>query len=272
MTSQTSDKKISDKKTITSSSELVAAEYHDHMAVITIDNPSKHNIMNLAAWRALPELMQRLANIEDIRLIVIRGAGDEAFVAGADISEFDDQFAGDGGLAYDAATVAAFEAMRNCPLPTLAAIKGFCMGGGLGLALACDLRFARDDAIFSIPAARLGLAYPASAVHHLQHIVGRAMAADLLFSARRLKAPEAHAAGLVQHLVSQADFESTLQAYCGQIINNAPLSIQAAKFTLDQPHATGDHEIWAKRCLNSKDYAEGRQAFRDKRAPHFSGR
>ncbi len=254
--------------------DILNADLDGPQAIITINNPDKHNIMTLSAWRAIPELIQQLTALETVHLIIFRGAGEKAFVAGADISEFDDQFAGDGGLDYDGATVAAFDAIRHCPKPTLAAITGFCLGGGLGLALSCDIRFARADSVFGIPAARLGLAYPASALHHLQHLIGRSAAADILFSARQLDAPEAHQLGLIQHIIAPDQYEEALHTYCSRITANAPLTIQAAKYTLDHTNEAAQTRIteWALRCLNSADYREGRTAFKEKRRPIFKGR
>lgn len=257
--------------------DILKAHVAAQIGVITIHNPSKHNIMTLEAWAALPAIVAQMTRAPNIRLIMVRGAGDRAFIAGADISEFDDRFSGDAGTSYDQTTVAAFDALRHCPLPTLAAISGFCLGGGLGLALSCDIRLARDDARFSIPAARLGLAYPASALQHLQHIVGRANAADILFSARQLDATEAHQKGLVQQVIAYDQFDQAINSYCEQIVANAPLTIQAGKYTLDAASNADanayskERDAWTLKCLNSADYQEGRRAFREKRPPKFSG-
>jgi enoyl-CoA hydratase len=233
---------------------IIDAHHSQHIANIIINNQARHNIMTRAAWEAIPPLMSKIAQLPDIRLVLIRGAGEKAFIAGADISEFDDAFSGPSGMGYDTATVNAFEAVSACPFPTIAAIRGYCIGGGLGLALACDIRLASDDSKFGIPAGRLGLAYPTQAIHRLSSIVGSATAKDIIFSAER--------------------FNEKLAQYCEQLCSNAPLSLQAAKFSIDQG-PMGDLEAmyhFTLNCLSSEDYAEGRIAFKEKRVPTFKGK
>lgn len=253
---------------------IIEVNYQQHVATITINNQSRHNIMTRAAWEAIPPAMSEIQQLPDIRLVLIRGAGEKAFVAGADISEFDDAFSGPSGMDYDAATVNAFQAMTKCPIPTLAAIRGYCIGGGLGLALGCDIRIASDDSTFGIPAGRLGLAYPVQAIHRLSHIVGSANAKDIVFSAERFSAAEAYAKGLINRVYAVSDFEEKLTQYCAQICLNAPLSLKAAKFSISEGQ-TGDVEkmnTLAIQCLSSEDYAEGRAAFKEKRKPQFKGK
>ena len=253
---------------------IIDAHHSQHIATIIINNQARHNIMTRAAWEAIPPLMSKIAQLPDIRLVLIRGAGDKAFIAGADISEFDDAFSGPSGMGYDTATVNAFEAVSACPFPTIAAIRGYCIGGGLGLALACDIRLASDDSTFGIPAGRLGLAYPTQAIHRLSSIVGSATAKDIVFSAERFNATSAMEKRLINRIFPIAEFEEKLAQYCEQLCSNAPLSLQAAKFSIDQG-PMGDLEAmyhFALNCLSSEDYAEGRTAFKEKRVPIFKGK
>ena len=250
------------------------AEISSHLACVTISYPKRHNIIDLEGWLAFPDLMARLADNPDVRLIVLRGAGGKAFVAGADIAQFAEKFSGPNSSEYDAATVNAFNAVTQCPVPTLAAIEGYCIGGGLGLALACDLRLARDDANFAIPAARLGLAYPASATERLRDTVGPSRAKDILFTARKLNAHEALAIGLVDYVAPASDFETELVRRVASICANAPLTLRAAKAVLERRPDTDQAELDRKiaSCFASADYEEGRLAFMEKRTPEFKGK
>jgi enoyl-CoA hydratase len=234
--------------------------------------PEKHNVIDLEGWQAIAPLMQRLAARENIRLIVLRGVGGKAFVAGADIAQFEEVLNGKQGSAFDSATVAAFDAIAACPIPTLAAIEGYCIGGGLGIAAACDLRLARADARFGIPAGKLGLAYPANATQQLARLVGVSEAKRIIFTAATLDVPEALNTGLITMAAEAADFDTALAQLIAQIAANAPMSLQASKFILDNPQADAD-EVKKRLadCLASADYEEGRRAFMEKRKPNFKG-
>ncbi|MBL6787620.1 MAG: enoyl-CoA hydratase/isomerase family protein [PS1 clade bacterium] len=271
MTSETS--KSQPTKTIPTGAARLRAEVTTGCATIIIDYPERHNVIDLEGWLALPDLIARLARLPDMRLIVMRGAGGRAFVAGADIAQFDEKYSGPHGSHYDTATIDAFDAVAACPIPTFAAIEGYCIGGGLGLALACDLRLARDDSSFAIPAARLGLAYPPNATDRLRATVGPSHAKDILFTARRLDASQALAMGLVNYVTSTADFDTELAHHVATICTNAPLTLKAAKAVIERHPDTDQAEIDQKiaACFASADYEEGRTAFMQKRPPEFSG-
>ena len=260
-------------ETIATGAERLRAEISGHLASVTVSYPERHNIIDLEGWLAFPELMARLANHSNVRLIVLRGDGDKAFVAGADIAQFAEKFSGPAGSDYDAATVNAFNAVSQVRVPTLAAIQGYCIGGGLGLALACDLRLASDNASFAIPAARLGLAYPASATDRLRDTVGPSRAKDILFTARRLDAREALTIGLVDYVAPAPDFERALSHRIASICANAPLTLRAAKGVLERTLDTDQAELDGKiaACFVSDDYEEGLSAFAQKRDPKFKG-
>lgn len=257
---------------ITTPSARIKAQIKDKYGEITFTYQERHNILDLEAWQALPDIMAQMANTEDMRLLILRGAGESAFVAGADITQFDTAFAGAAATEYEQATADAFSAIAACPIPTLAAIQGYCIGGGLAIAAACDLRLAQEGSTFSIPAARLGLAYPPNATLQLKEIVGAAQAKHILFTAARFDCAAAQAMGLLTATTSPENFEETLATFITQITSNAPLTLQTAKYILDTPNPSPT-EI-KKRvafCLNSDDYKEGRNAFKEKRTPQFKG-
>ena len=247
------------------------------VATITIENAARMNAMSAAMWGALPGLIARAQSNPAVRVVMLRGAGTRAFSAGADISEFDTQRAGDAVHTYDALNHNAFDALTNCTKPTIAMIHGFCLGGGLGLALACDLRVADAASTFAIPAAKLGIGYNPRWIAPILRAVSPATAKLILFTGRRFNAAEALAMGLITSQSRTDDLFVAAHALASEIAGNAPLSVAAAKAMVDelaQRPGTADlvkldHFIAA--CFASQDYAEGRRAFLEKRKPVFNG-
>lgn len=255
----------------------LAVSLDDGIATIAIDNRPKHNAVDLEMWKAFPALMEALDRDESVRAVLVRGAGEAAFASGADIAEFETVRAdAEGGRLYEAANEAAFWAVAHCSKPVIAMIRGFCLGGGFGLALSCDLRVASETAIFGIPAARLGVGYPPGAMKLVTAAVGAPAAKDLFFTARRIDAREAHRLGVVQRLVPDGELEAVTQALARTIAENAPLTIRAAKAAIDASvgvaHPNVDPLALADRCFDSLDAVEGREAFLQKRRPVFTGR
>ncbi|WP_373504287.1 enoyl-CoA hydratase [Aestuariivirga sp.] len=244
---------------------------------LVLNRPERRNALNAAMWAAIPPLMKSLDDHPDVRVIVMRGAGAEAFAAGADISEFGETRSDAGAArAYEELNGAAFASIRQSAKPVVAMIQGFCIGGGLALALACDLRIADASALFALPPARLGLAYPLDGLRDLVTTIGLPAAKDMIFTARRLKAEEAYRLGLIDRLF--VDIEGDAKSLCAEIATGAPLTILHAKRALDAVAIRAGHvqeEDIAKlaaRCFDSEDYTEGRAAFAEKRKPVFRGR
>ncbi|WP_417769491.1 enoyl-CoA hydratase [Stappia sp.] len=246
---------------------------------IVIDNEPRRNAVTLAMWEAIPAAVAGLCANPQVRVIVLRGAGSETFVAGADISEFETvRRDAASARAYEAANVAAFDALREASLPTLAMVRGFCLGGGFALAAACDLRIADATARFGIPAARLGVGYPPSAIADIVRLVGPSRAKLIFFTAGRLDAAEAHNLGIVDRLVADGSLEEATAGLAQAIARGAPLTLKAAKTGIDaltarlSPADLAACQALADACFESPDFAEGRTAFMEKRDPRFTGR
>jgi len=253
------------------------AEVADGIGTITFNNPDKRNAMSLEMWRGLTEILDRFAEDPSIRAVVLTGAGTKAFVSGADISQFGAQ-RNDAAAQrdYDTQTSAGRARLAAFPRPIIARIRGFCLGGGIGIALQADLRIASEDAEFGIPAARLGLAYGAGMVRQLVALVGPAHARMLLYTGTRIEAREAERIGLVNRTVRPEDLVETVAELARDIADNAPLSIRAAKLAVTAAEAPGsvaaaDVEAAIAACFDSADYREGRAAFAEKRPPRFRG-
>ncbi len=249
------------------------------IATVIFNRPEMRNAINLAMWGEIARVTESLGRDDAVRSIVFRGAGTDAFASGADISEFkENRKDTETALRYNATTAAAYAAIRECPKPTVAMIFGFCMGGAMGIAMGCDLRFAAEGSKYGIPAAKLSIIYPQEAIGQLVDLVGPASAKDILFSARTLSADEALRIGFVQRLEPAADLERITYDYLLQVAENAPLSVRGSKLTI-QSHLVGFTDESRARLrrlaletFESEDYREGTRAFLEKRRPKFQGR
>jgi enoyl-CoA hydratase len=246
---------------------------------LVLNRPQVRNALNLATWQAIAEGVAVLEAEPDIRVIVMRGVGPEAFISGADISEFAElRSNAEKAKAYRDSPSRALAALVNSTKPILAMIGGVCVGGGVQVALSCDIRIAARGTRFGIPAARLGLAYPLDGVQALVDTVGHANAREILLSARLFDAEEALEMGLVHKLVEADELEAFVRHYAGQMAHNAPLTMAAAKACIREAIKDADQrdqkrlDEMVARCFNSEDYREGVRAFGEKRRPKFSGR
>lgn len=250
------------------------------LAYLVINRPTSRNAVNAEVWRSLAEQAKALAQDREVRVLIIRGAGDKAFISGADVAEFPAIRANAALTAEnDRMANAALQALMDAPQPVIAMINGVCFGGGVLLALACDLRFASADAKFAIPAGRLGLAYPFEmGVKRLVKIVGAAHTADILFSGRAIDAKEALAMGMVNGVLPITELENFTREYALQMAESAPLALAAHKLEIQQALLGDSEKDFAlaeeavRECLNSADYQEGIAAFLEKRKPRFTGK
>ncbi|WP_298965778.1 enoyl-CoA hydratase-related protein [uncultured Roseibium sp.] len=248
------------------------------VAELLINAPDRKNALPLAAWSRIPELLAELAETPDIRVCVVKGAGGRSFCAGADISEFEAiRSTPEAAKHYDDINVAAFKALKALDVPVVAAIEGPCLGGGLGVALACDLRLATRSAFFGIPAAKLGLAYPPEALGDLMEAISSSNAKHLLFTGESISAERALQIGLINEMVEDGVLDERMTRLTDSLCANAPLSLKAAKGAinlLNRPDGTRDLKPAlqdAQMCIDSADYKEGYRAFLEKRRPVFKG-
>lgn len=258
--------------------DKMIAEKEGHIGWITFNNPERRNAVSLKMWEALGVIVSDFQQDDNIRVIVLKGAGDKAFVSGADISEFEEKRNSPASEEEYAKKSALGSGMLyQLDKPLIAMIQGFCIGGGLAIALSADIRFATDDSKFGIPAAKLGLGYGYSGIKILSDLVGPSHAKDILFTARFMGAEEALRIGLINRIVSRDELESTVRDYARMIANNAPLTVKTAKAAVREAIKDPEDRDLARiakmvdECFDSKDYAEGRSAFMEKRKPVFIG-
>jgi enoyl-CoA hydratase/carnithine racemase len=245
---------------------------------LIFNNPERHNAVSLDMWEAAQGFLADFAADQTVRVVVVTGAGGKAFVSGADISKFESERASKEAIdRYNAAVDKANAAVYEFPKPTIAMIRGYCIGGGVGLALACDLRICSDNSKFGVPAAKLGLGYGFKGIKKLVDVVGPSFAKEIFFTARQFTAAEALAMGLVNRVLPGAELEKYVKDYADAISANAPLTVNSVKYIVGEAvkdESARDLKRCADlvaQCFASKDYAEGRKAFMEKRKPAFIG-
>ena len=249
------------------------------VGVVTFNNPEKRNAMSLDMWEGFGHALTELRDDSEVRVVILVGAGDKAFVSGADISQFEKtRHNAEASEEYSKRSAAQRALLANYPKPTIACIRGFCLGGGMQVAMMSDIRIAAKDSRFGIPAARLGIAYGYDGLKHLVSLVGPSWARLIMYTGMRIESAEALRIGLVDRVVPDAELWNATMEIARAISGNAPLAIQAAKITIAQvlkdPEKRDMDAIKAigTACMDSEDFREGRQAFMEKRKPQFKGK
>lgn len=246
---------------------------------IEFDNPGRHNAMSVSMWQALPGAVDALESDPQVRVVVLRGAGEHAFVSGADISQFDQvRDSVEANERYESIGGAGMVRLAGCSKPTIAMLRGWCLGGGVAIALNCDLRIGDETLRFGIPAARLGIGYRWPGIKKLVDTVGAPNAREIFLTARRFEAADALRMGFVCRIVARGTIEDAIRAECALIAANAPLTMASVKLAIDEIQRAGPQidarriEDATARAFASEDFREGRRAFMEKRAPVFRGR
>ncbi len=264
---------------IITGTDKIVARREGAIGFLIFNNPERRNAVSLEMWQAAGEVLRLFDADPAVRVIVLAGAGDKSFVAGADISKFEDERANaEAQENYSKVSSGMRKVLRGTGKPTVAMIRGYCIGGGMSLALSCDLRICSDDAQFGIPAARLGIGYGMEGLRRLVELTGPSVAKEFIFTARRYKADAALRMGIVNEVVPAAELENTVRAWANNMAENAPLSILTAKRVVDElmkdpaERNVALCEQLVRDCGASEDFIEGRRAFMEKRKPVFKGR
>jgi enoyl-CoA hydratase len=258
--------------------EKMLSRKDGRVGYVIFNNPERRNAVSLDMWARTTEILADFERDDEVRVVVLTGAGGKAFVSGADVSRFESERSSlEATRVYNQTVEKANASIYEFPKPTIAMIRGYCIGGGLGLALCCDLRICSDNSKFAIPAAKLGLGYGYPGVKRLTDVVGPAFAKEIFYTARQFDAEEARLMGIVNRVVPEAELEDYVKSYADTISVNAPLTVKTAKFIVNEAVKDESKRDLARcrelveQCFASNDYTEGRRAFMEKRKPAFTG-
>lgn len=261
------------------SSDKIIGRVENGIGHIVFNNPEKRNAVSLEMWLRVAALLDDYAEDPAVRLVVLSGAGGKAFVSGADVSKFDSERATEEAVAeYARVTGQTYTRLQEFPKPTIARINGYCIGGGVALAVCCDIRICEEGSKFAVPAAKLGLGYQAKYVKRLLDVVGPSFTKEIFYTARLFDAQEAKEMNLVNRVVPAAELDAYVSDYAERITANAPLTILALKAAVGELGKDAEQRDMARAeamvaaCFRSEDYKEGRRAFLEKRKPVFTGR
>jgi enoyl-CoA hydratase/carnithine racemase len=261
-----------------SQTDKILSRKDGRVGYLIYNNPERHNAVSLDMWEAAVHILDDFRADKNIGVVVVTGAGGKAFVSGADISRFEKERSDEASVArYNAIVEKSYAAFHEFPKPTIAMIRGYCIGGGMGLATCCDLRICTEGSKFAVPAAKLGLGYAYPGLKRLVDIVGPSFAMEIFYTARQFTAAEALTMGLVNRVVPDGELENYVKDYADTIAGNAPLTITAVKATVaeimkeDSKRDLKRSAALVEACFKSRDYEEGRKAFMEKRKPVFTG-
>jgi enoyl-CoA hydratase len=259
--------------------EKMLSRKEGSVGTVIFNNPERHNAVSLDMWKMAGEMLDDFRNDDNIKVVVVTGAGGKAFVSGADISRFEKERSSEDAVKhYNEVVDKSYRAFHEFPKPVIAMIRGYCIGGGMGLATCCDIRIATEKSTFAVPAAKLGLGYGYTGLKRLVDVVGPSFAMEIFYTARQFTAAEAVTMGLVNRVVPDGELESYVKNYAETIAGNAPLTIKAVKVVVSEMMKDESKRDLKRAqdavdaCFRSRDYEEGRKAFMEKRKPVFTGR
>jgi enoyl-CoA hydratase/carnithine racemase len=258
--------------------DKMLAEKRGRVGIMTFNNPERHNAVSLEMWDDADRILADFVQDSEVRVIVLTGAGGKSFVSGADISKFEDERATEAAVKrYNTAVERMYGSIYELPKPTIAMIRGYCIGGGLGLAICCDVRICSDKSRFALPAAKLGLGYGHRGLKRFIDVLGPSVTKEIFYTARQYDADQALRMGMVNHVLPDTEVEPFVMDMADTISGNAPLTVAAVKHIAQQVvKDSADRDLarceeMVRACFASRDYIEGRRAFMEKRKPVFTG-